>query len=148
MKTFFLLLLFVPISISAQLEAFNWILGEWVMKYDKAYLTESWIKINESNFEGSGITRDNNSDTALFSESLRILEMNGEIFYMSKVDHNNFPIPFKMTYQDNNSIVFENEKHDFPQKIKYIRQGNDSLKVIIGLLNDEKSNREFRFKKK
>ena len=148
MNIFFFLILFTPIILTAQMESFNWILGEWVMKYEKAYLTESWGKINETNFEGSGITRDNKSDSTLFSESLRILEMNGEIFYLSKVDHNELPIPFKMTYQDNSKIIFENEKHDFPQIIKYIRQGNDSLKVIIGLLNNEQSNREFRFKKK
>ena len=148
MKIFIILILLIPINLSAQLDSINWILGEWVMNYERAYLTESWEKISENSIEGSGITRDNESDSTLFSESLRILDMNGEIFYLAKVRQNRFPIPFKLTYQDSNKIIFENENHDFPQIINYIRLNNDSLKVIIGLLNDEKSNREFRFKKK
>ena len=116
------------------------------MEKENVFIMEKWEVVSDKTFEGSSKFITYNSDSTLFSESLRIMDMNNQIFYLSKVRENNLPIAFKKKFIDDRSVIFENEKHDFPQKIEYIKLNNDSMKVIISLLNGE-SKREFRFKR-
>ena len=74
--------------------------------------------------------------------------INGEVFYVPVVPHNEGAVYFKMTEQSEDKVIFENPEHDFPQRIIYLRISNDSLHVKIeGLDKGVESNVDFYFRK-
>jgi len=144
-----ILLLFSISSLNfAQMDNFNWLLCEWKMESENSYIVENWAKVGFNTIEGESFTFDSQTDSILFSESLRILHMGNEYFYLAKVPQNHMPIAFLMTYIDENSIIFENGSHDYPQRIEYSKLENDSLVVTISLIDKEKSKRKFHYKKR
>ena len=70
-------------------------------------------------------------------ETLRLLEMSGEIFYVAKVSDNEFPTAFKLTECNTSRFVFENTKHNFPKKLIYdFRTQNNLLVSVTGDTNE------------
>jgi len=114
----------------------SWLLGDWHSEEGESIITESWIKVSENTFEGYGETRDINSGSISNFESLRLLFLSDEIFYLAKVNHNELPIAFKLTSISETSLIFENKDHDFPTKIEYVKVSENKMAVIVG--NDEK----------
>ena len=107
----------------------NWLLGEWKtqVKQDltnELLTTETWLKLSDKTFEGFGKTANN-------IESLRLLEMSDEIFYLAKVSHNPSPIAFKLTACKSNAFIFENEQHDFPNTIEYKQINSNAIQVKV-----------------
>lgn len=113
------------------LNDFKWILGLW--KYDTAdnIIYEKWIKVSSGTFEGLSYTISKSNGDTLFAESLRLLEMNKNVYYLAKVEHNIYPVPFKLVGHSVNSFVFENNEHDFPQRLIYSLETNDALNVTV-----------------
>ena len=101
------------------LDDINWLLGDWASYDDEKVTTESWKRIGPQTFEGSGEIRSRSDAQVLSLESLRLVEMSGVIFYVAKVSHNEYPVPFKLTSCSKDSVVFENPNHDFPQRLEY-----------------------------
>jgi hypothetical protein len=131
-------LLAFPVIIFAQespplnnLNVLSWLAGTWESKTDKNITTEKWIELSPKSLEGFASVSKIGAESPDFSESLRMLSMKGEIFYLAKVDHNEMPIPFKLVSDSENSFVFENRHHDFPQRITYIKNGDDSMTVRV-----------------
>ena len=107
----------------------DWLLGEWKtqVKQDltnELLTTETWLKLSDKTFEGFGKTANN-------IESLRLLEMSDEIFYLAKVSHNPSPIAFKLTACKSNAFIFENEQHDFPNTIEYKQINSNAIQVKV-----------------
>jgi hypothetical protein len=82
-------------------------------------------------------------------ESLLLVEMAGELFYIPKVAENEYPVPFRRTSMKPGRVVFANPTHDFPQEIIYQRNGHDGLTVtIVGPADGEESGKvEFHFRR-
>jgi hypothetical protein len=93
--------LIIPNIVFAQdcsnLEPLHWILGTWQQENEKSLTTESWKKLSLNTFDGSTITRSKADNKITFMETLRIVEMSDEVFYLAKVSHNEYPIAFKLT---------------------------------------------------
>lgn len=53
------------------------------------------------------------------SESLRLVVMAGEVYYLAKVPHNPLPVAFRLSEGGDRSAVFTNPDHDFPRRIEY-----------------------------
>jgi len=107
----------------------DWLLGEWKtqVKQDltnELLTTETWLKLSDKTFEGFGKTANN-------IESLRLLEMSGEIFYLAKVSHNPSPIALKLITCKSNTLIFENEQHDFPNTIEYKQINSNAIQVKV-----------------
>lgn len=106
----------------------SWIMGNWQQlelnngETNVAY--EKWHKVSESTYEGVGFTL-NEKNKTIFNESLRIVVMQDQLFYIAKVTNNALPIAFKATKCTENAIQFENKEHDFPQQLIYTRSGNN-----------------------
>ena len=83
-----------------------------------AWIVGDWQQVSNSTIEGLGFTLDQN-EKVVFQESLRIVEMQDQLFFLAKVDGNDLPVAFKATKCTTHSILFENTKHDFPQRLLY-----------------------------
>ena len=114
----------------ASITALNIIVGEWMQQDVKGTTKETWKKISDKTFEGKGQVFDG-AGKIQSVETLRLVEMSGEIFYIAKVDDNEFPTAFKLTECSTSRFVFENSKHDFPKKLTYDFRDQDNLLVSV-----------------
>ena len=132
------IVIFFSVSSAGQVKLSNlsWLLGKWESLSGGTYTTESWERLSDNTFEGYGETINTTSIESISSETLRIVEMSGEIFYIAKVAHNQYPIAFKLTQCSDSSFVFENHEHDFPQRIEYTLSNEDQLTVNVSNTKD------------
>jgi len=94
-------------------------LGTWVRQGADAQTREVWREAGEGVWRGEGLSGNAHGEALQVVETLLMVEMSGEIFYLAKVGHNPRPIPFKLVEQDIFKAVFANPEHDFPQKLVY-----------------------------
>ncbi|WP_337881688.1 DUF6265 family protein [Rheinheimera sp.] len=104
--------------------------GNWLAQQGQNQITERWLRLSHQSMEGWGQTK-NAEGKLKDSEELRLLQMQGEVFYLAKVKHNPLPVAFKLTSCEQNLFVFENQSHDFPKKIEYQLQGPKQLRVKV-----------------
>lgn len=133
--TLFLLLFFSAFTSMAPAQA-PWaglqrLNGTWkkfgVQQYEK------WEPESANTMRGEGFSLISNTerDTA---ERLRIVQQeDGNIVYQATVAGQNAgaTIDFPLTFFTTNSWTFENPEHDFPQKIEYWLQDDQTLRVSI-----------------
>jgi len=115
----------------SSLFAVQWLAGQWTSVSERTVISENWQPLSDSSWEGTGETRDKTSGVLRGSESLRLLSMNDEVFYLAKVAHNDYPVAFKLTECSDTRAVFENPGHDFPKKIEYLLQPAGDLHVQV-----------------
>ena len=106
------------------------LLGNWQDKNSEGVTTETWHKVSEKSFEGTG-SNYNTVTNIKTIESLRLVEMSGEIFYIAKVDKNEFPVSFKLTKCSKQLLQFENSTHDFPKKLTYTFVNPTTSHVVV-----------------
>lgn len=118
---------------------FTWLCRNWINNSDSAALFfENWTKINNENYKGLSYIIAN-KDT-VFYESIQLLNTDSGTFYNVAVknQNNGESVSFKLISNINQTFVFENKKHDFPQKIGYQLISKDTLKAWIeGNVNGE-----------
>lgn len=132
-----------------QLEQASWFLGEWANRSPEGELTERWKKVNDSVYHGESYFVIAGKDT-VFAETVSLEEANGKLAYVVTVPNQNDakPVRFEMTTANDSVIIFENPKHDFPNKITYNKIGNDSLVAEISGVKEGKPSAElFALKK-
>ena len=128
------------------LKNLEWIVSTWKQETLWGTTYESWRMVNDTLWKGKGY-RVTGTDTVVL-ERLSLEVINGEVFYVPVVPHNEGAVYFKMTEQSEDKVIFENPEHDFPQRIIYLRISNDSLHVKIeGLDKGVESNVDFYFRK-
>lgn len=114
-----------------QMAKAEWFIGSWENKTPKGDLSENWVKINDSVFNGESYFI-KETDT-LFGETVVLSEKDGTVLYTvtAKGQNDDLPVAFKMTGATANQIVFENPSHDFPNKISYRQINKDSIVAEI-----------------
>lgn len=132
----------------AALEKADWLVGRWENNSEEGNLSETWKKENDSTLLGESYF-EIKGDT-VFAEHISLEERNGKLSYVVTIpDQNNEkPVAFELTSADVHLLVFENPKHDYPNKIKYNHIGTDSLVAEISGLKDGKAKKEFFWMKK
>jgi hypothetical protein len=126
----------------------NWFLGKWETKTANGNLSESWKQLNDSTFQGESFFI-KNKDTLHF-ETIILQQKGAELIYSATVkgQNNDKPVPFKITSETEKQLVFENPKHDYPQKITYTQIKKDSLVASIsGVQLGKASSEKFGMKK-
>lgn len=116
---------------TVDLNDFAWLTGDWQRESAKSITTESWRRVSETAFEGSSSRVSKASGETVFGESLMLAKMGSDIFYIAKVAENALPIPFKLVNFSKTEAVFENPTHDFPQRIRYRRDGENAFTAIV-----------------
>lgn len=131
-----------------KIKAANWLLGNWESKSVEDNLTETWKKVNDSTFQAQSYFI-KEKDTLHF-ESITLQQIGEELTYSAAVkgQNNDKPVIFKLTNTTEKQMVFENPKHDYPQKISYTQITPDSLVAkISGIQKGRPSSEQFSMKK-
>lgn len=121
-----------------KLEEVKWLIGSWRNSTKEGVLRENWNQLNDSTLSGKTIFVAE-KDT-LFTETIEIIQVNDNLLYNTKISNQNDgkTVSFKASTLTENKIVFENPKHDFPQKIVYTKISSDSLVAKISGNKDGK----------
>lgn len=109
----------------------EWLIGNWGNTSQEGILTETWIKVNDSVYNGATYFTVKN-DT-VFSEDVKLKETNGKLTYVVTVPDQNDgkAVNFNMTSITVDNVVFENPKHDYPSKLTYTKIDADSIVAMI-----------------
>jgi hypothetical protein len=104
--------------------------GSWQEINEDITTLEVWDRVSSNTIEGKGsiFAKSGNMTN---SESLRIVEMADEVFYIAKVAENAMPISFKLMRGEENRFEFENSQHDFPKKISYFFRSPTTVQVHV-----------------
>lgn len=113
------------------LASLRWLLGDWVADGKKVSLHDSWTEVTPHTFEGAGVEHSKLDGSTKAAEALRLVEMAGEVFYISKVAHNELPIAFKLNHCSDGRFVFDNPSHDFPRRLEYLLGPDGGLTVNV-----------------
>lgn len=126
----------------------DWLIGRWENNSPEGNLSETWKVENDSTFSGESYFVVKN-DT-VFSEKVSLFETNGKLIYKVSVPGQNDekPVEFESSFFNNKTMIFENPKHDYPNKIIYNKVSADSLVAkISGLKKGMQAEETFKFKK-
>ena len=124
------------------IEIANWLLGNWEHKTEFGNLSEEWQQLNDSTYVGKAFFT-KGKDT-LHHESITLHEQGHDLIYSATVKDENqaLPVAFKLTNETPNQLVFENPKHDFPQKITYKKITLDSIVAVVSGVEQGKATSE------
>lgn len=111
------------------LNKLHWLLGAWQSETSKAQ--ENWQQVSVNSFEGQGLVP-GKSSRPVQQESLALLQMSGELFYLAKVKHNALPVAFTVAECKAGYFRAENVQHDFPQWLEYRLLAPEQLQVRVG----------------
>lgn len=114
-----LCLQFSVVQAACTLEQFSWLSGEWQASMSKSTVLERWQVLSAETFEGEGKTIAANGKVKQ-QESLRLVQMQQQIFYLAKVAHNPLPVAFKLEECAAGRLKFVNMAHDFPKQLEYV----------------------------
>jgi hypothetical protein len=103
------------------LAAPNWIAGAWIEQKGDRWAEEYWTGARGGMQMGS--SRSGRGATLRSWEFARIApDVDGRLAYFAS-PLGKTPVIFRMTAQDERSVTFENPAHDYPQRIRYWREG-------------------------
>lgn len=121
----------------------HWLIGKWETKSADGTLTETWKKANDSTYNGQSFFL-KGKDTIHY-ETIVLQQIGEQLSYNANIRGQNQdkPVAFVLTETNENHLVFENPKHDYPQKISYTQVSKDSLVaeisgIQLGKLTSEK----------
>ena len=92
---------------------------------------EAWKQVSTGTMEGNGRVMQRETGEVRSTESMRLVEMSGDVFMLPKAEHNELPIAFKLVKCSEREAIFENKAHDFPTQLKYNHIGQDSMYVSV-----------------
>jgi hypothetical protein len=110
---------------STDIKEFDWLSGSWEMKTTTGILLEVWTIESDSSMQGRSFKVKTSGDTVVL-ESIQLVCHNGACAYVpiARGQNNGMPVRFAIEETGQFSFMASNPSHDFPQKIKYRREGS------------------------
>jgi hypothetical protein len=107
--------------------------GRWI---DTSGYHEQWDEMENDSMSGTGAFLENGE--LQLSEKLRIVNTPSGYVYQATVIGQNEgrTIGFGLSIANDSMLVFENQSHDFPNRITYIFINDNSLKIRVESLSD------------
>jgi hypothetical protein len=123
--------------------------GKW-QSYtnDSSFILEEWNKTSDTFFEAKTTFVTPTNSKVL--EEIELYENEHGVFFSPLVFNQNDSnrVSFQCKKNANNLFVFENKKHDFPQRIQYHFLNDSILRAeISGMIDDKELKDSFMFKK-
>lgn len=121
---------------SEDLSELEWLLGTWVARNDDGRVAEErWQRQSDDAFTGTSSIRERDNGALIHDESLRLEQRDDGIYYVaSPADQSTAAFKLVQSSGDNHSrrwaATFENLEHDFPQRIRYEREG-EVLRAVV-----------------
>jgi Domain of unknown function (DUF6265) len=129
----------------SELNELKWILGNWQSSNAEGTLHEEWVNQGDSVYLGHAYAISLEGDTT-FSENASIFKKDGSIIYSVRVNNDETTDFTLVDIQE--QVVFENINHDYPQRIIYFHNHNDSLYARIeGTVDGESQFEDFKYVK-
>jgi len=113
-----------------QVGQLDWMAGCWEGSLGKSRFEEQWMKPSSGSL--LGMARTVVDGKTVMTESLQILQQQGDIVLTVILRFSGKPTEFKMIRLTPDEVVFENPQHDFPQRILYRKQPDGLLGRIEG----------------
>ena len=120
-----------------------WLAGSWVGELKGIRMEEHWTAPSGNTMVG--LHRDVGKGRTMLFEFLRIEQQGDQIVYLSMPNGRSPATPFPLKEVSGTRVVFENPKHDFPQRIIYWKDGNDLRARIEGTMNGKAGSEEWRW---
>jgi hypothetical protein len=120
----------------------DWMTGAWVRSDGDKWADEYWTPPRAGVMIGA--SRSGKGETLQFWEHMRIVREADGKFAFWAIAGDQKPVRFVAVKMSAAEIVFENPEHDFPQRIRYWREGEE-LKARISLIDGSKPT-EFSFR--
>lgn len=127
-----------------KLQQLSWMLGKWQMQTPDGVIVEEWQQPADSEWHGTSYVVSQAGDTP-FREHIRLSYKNDSLVYKPTVaGQDEVPFPEKAMADD--EVIFENLRHDFPQRIIYKRTSDSTIVATIeGLENGQMRKEEFSY---
>ena len=125
----------------------SWMSGCWVRATQRATVEEQWMKPRGGTMLGVGRTTRHlaSGDSVAEYEFTRIHEAKGKLVFSAHPSGQS-PADFTESELTDSSVVFSNPQHDFPQNVRYMRGGADSLFAAVdGTVNEAQRQATFRY---
>lgn len=131
------------------IKQFSFMLGNWEMKSDKKTISEHWQR-NKETLVGKSYKHAANGNKTL-TESV-VLSLVNNVFTFSVTGYekdNTGTTHFQLISDKDSTFIFENKKHDFPQRIVYQKKDKDHLLAWIeGEMNGKPMKISFPYQRK
>lgn len=126
-----------------ELDKAKWLLGNWEKKDSLGTLTESWKVLDDSTYTGETFFISPKKDT-IHSEAMQLMQNGDFLIYSTTVKGENREEPTEFQLRENvdSLLVFENPKHNYPQKIRYQLNIDKSVFITISGTQNGKAGAE------
>jgi hypothetical protein len=114
----------------------TWLAGAWSTADGERWTEEFWTHPRAGMMIGA--SRDGVGETLRSWESIRILRTDDDSLAYVPMPNGGAPVEFALKDQGAQSIEFANPAHDYPQRIRYWREG-DRLHAEISLLDGSRA---------
>lgn len=133
---------------AAKIVVADWLPGKWENNSADGNLLETWKKVNDSVYDGQSFFI-KGKDTLHF-ETMQLEQKGENLLYVSTIrgQNDDEPVTFKLSSSKEKQLVFENPKNNYPKKISYSQNTNDSLLILIsGIQQGKPSSTSYSLKK-
>ena len=114
---------FAALLLQASVADLGWLSGRWVAESDGRWTEEVWSEVRGGTMMGYSWT--GQGSTIREYEYLRLQAgEDDEVVYLAQPGGSPAAVGFYLAQADATSATFENPAHDFPQRIRYVRDGN------------------------
>jgi hypothetical protein len=121
---------------AAREESLMWMSGGWCTAMEAGEQTcEAWSEPVEEHM--AGLSRTVKNGAVVSEERMAIGEIKGKLTYIAKPRDAAEPTYFPLLSRGPTELVFENRAHDYPQRIRYWREG-EVLMAEISLADGSK----------
>jgi len=133
-----------------KLKQLEWLAGKWQMQRPEGIITEEWLQPSDTQWQGKSLMITPNGDTP-FIEHIRLNYRGDRLYYAPSVANQNGgrEVNFAEKSFTDSLVIFENQNHDFPQRIIYKRISDTSiLAAVEGVQNGKNYKEEFTYTRK
>lgn len=136
-------MLLVPGMAAAQDAPFGWLAGDWRAETGGAWTVEHWQRAPDGGMTG---TSSSGHDEVVGESEAMAITLDGEVaIFTASPGRAAAPTRFREIAREAQAVTFENAAHDYPQRIRYWREGEELLAEIS--LEDGSKARNWRYRR-